>query len=81
MSVCFFKLLPNDEYSNLLIAKAFTSNPFSYKTSLSDKGSYLPTFLDDKAEIFAFVLSFFWLDFVIDSFDFLTNSPFIISFS
>ena len=34
MSFYFFKSLPNGEYSNLLIAAAFSNKYFSHKTSL-----------------------------------------------
>ena len=44
MSVCFYKLLPNGEYSNRLIAAAFL--PVLFLLNL-----YLPTFPDDKAEL------------------------------
>ena len=57
MSVCFFSSLPNGEYLNLLIVAAFSNSPFSGKTSLPVKNSYLLTFLDDKIKILAACLS------------------------
>ena len=57
MSVCFFNSLPNGEYSNLFIEAVFSNSPFSGKTSSLVKNSCLPTFPDDKAEIFAVCLS------------------------
>ena len=57
MSVCFFNSPPNDEYSNFLIAAAFSNKTFSCKTSLPVKNSYLSTLPDDKAEILAVCLS------------------------
>ena len=56
MSVCFFNLLPNDEYSSLLIVAAFSNKSFSGKTSSPVKNSYLPTLPDDNAEILAVYL-------------------------
>ena len=53
MSVCFFNSLSNREYSNLLISAAFSTSPFSGRTSLPVKNSYLPTFSDDNAEVLA----------------------------
>ena len=53
MSVCAFNSLPNGEYSNLLIAAAFSNNSFFGRTSLPVKKSYLLTFPDDKGEILA----------------------------
>ena len=81
MSVCFSNLLPNAEYSNLLIVSAFSNKHSSGKTSLPIKNSYLPIFLDDKAEILVvfFIyteMSFISLRFVINCFDFLPNSHF-----
>ena len=55
MSLCSFNSLPSGEYSNLLIVAAFSNSPFSGKTSLSDKSSYLPMFLDEKASFLQFV--------------------------
>ena len=53
--------------------------------SLPVKNSYLLTFPDDKAEVLAVCLSklywaLFLLDFVIDCFDFLTNTHFYNNF-
>ena len=56
MSACVFSSFPKGEYSNLLIAAAFSNKPFPGKTSLPVKNSYLLTFLDN-AEILAFCLS------------------------
>ena len=53
MSVCFFNLLPNGEYSNLFFLAAFSSKSFLGKTSLHAKNSYLLIFPDDKTEILA----------------------------
>ena len=50
MSVFFFNLLPNDEYSNLLIVAAFSNNSLSGKTSSPIRNSYLPTLPRDNAE-------------------------------
>ena len=55
--VCSFKSLPNGEYSNILIAAAFSSKSFSGKTSLPVKNLYSLTFSDDKVEILAVCLS------------------------
>ena len=57
MSVCFFKSLPNGEYSNLLIVAAFSSSSLSGKIYSHVKNSYLPKFPDDKAEILAVCLT------------------------
>ena len=57
MSVYDFNSLSNEEYSNLFIVAAFSSKPFSGKTSFLVRNSYLLTFSDDKAEIFAVCLS------------------------
>ena len=51
ISVCFFNSLLNGKYSNLLIVAAFSNR--SGKISSSVKSTYLPTFLDDKAEVLA----------------------------
>lgn len=51
MSVCFLNLLPNGEYSKILIVAVFPNSPFSGKTSSPVKNSYLPTFPDYKEEI------------------------------
>ena len=57
MVVCFFiNLLPNGKSSNLLIAAVFSNNLFSGKTSYLVKNSYLPTFPDDKAQIFYYII-------------------------
>ena len=56
MSVCFFNSFPNNEYSNLLIIAAFSNSPYSSKNSLPVRNSYLPTFLDGNAKIFAVYL-------------------------
>ena len=56
MSVCFFNSLPNGEYSSLLFIAAYSSSPFSGKTSSPVKNSYLPTFSDDNGEILAVCL-------------------------
>ena len=53
MSLCFFNSLYNGKYSNLLIVAAYSNSPFSGKTSLTFKNSYLPTFTDDKAKVLA----------------------------
>ena len=53
----FFSSLPNREYSNLVIAAAFSAKSFSDKKSFPVKNSYLLTFPDDKAEIVAVCLS------------------------
>ena len=55
--VGFFNSLPNGEYSNLFNATAFSSKPFSGKTSLPVKNSFLLTFPDEKAKILAVGLS------------------------
>ena len=52
MSVYFSNSLPNGEYSDLLIAVAFSG-----ETSSPVKNSYLRTFPDHKAEILAIFLS------------------------
>ena len=57
MLVCFFNSLHNGEHSNLIIVAAFSNYPFSYKTSLPVKNSYLLIFYCDWAEIFAICLS------------------------
>ena len=57
MAVCFLNSLHNSEYSNLLIVAAFFNNPFSGKTSLPVKNSYLPAFPDDKPKVLAICLS------------------------
>ena len=46
----FFNSLSNGEYSNLLIATAFSDSSFSSAIPSPVKNSYLPTFPDDKAE-------------------------------
>ena len=79
MSVCFFKSLPNGEYSNLSIVANFSNSHFFGKTSPPVKNSYLPTFSDDKAEISAvffveIILTFVLLDVLI----FFTKIHFII---
>ena len=56
MSVCFYNSLPNGEYSNLLILASFSNKSFAVKTSSPVKNFYLPTFLDDNAEILAVCL-------------------------
>ena len=81
MSVCPFTSLPNGDYSNLFNSVAFFNKSFSSKTSFRVKNSFLLTFPDDKAEMLAVCLSFVLRDFVIDCFNFLTNSHFIISSS
>ena len=53
MSVCAFNYLSKGKYSNLFIAAAFSSESFSSKAYLLVKNSYLLTFLDDRAEIWA----------------------------
>ena len=75
MSVCAFYSVPNSKYSNLSIVAAFSSNSISGKTSLPVKNSYLWACPDDKAEILI-LLSFVLINFVIDCFDFLTNTYF-----
>ena len=55
MQVCFLNSLPNGDYWNNLIGALFSNNPFSGKTSLSVKNSYLSTFSDDSANILAVV--------------------------
>ena len=57
MPMSFFNLLPNGEYSNILIAAAFSNESFSNKTFSHVKNSYLLKFSDDKAEIVAVSLS------------------------
>ena len=57
MSVCALNSLVNDKYSNLLVVAVFCNKSFSGKTSFQVKNSYLPIFLDDKAEILAAFLS------------------------
>ena len=56
MSVYFFNSLPNDKYSNVLIVAAFSTSPFSGKSSSLVKSSYLPTFRG-KVEILAVCMS------------------------
>ena len=51
MSVCFSNLLPNGDFSNLLIAAAFSSKSFFGKRSLPAKNSYLLIFPDNKVKI------------------------------
>ena len=51
MSVCFFNLLSNGEYSKILIVAVLSNSPFSGKTSSAVKNSYFPTFPDYKEEI------------------------------
>ena len=53
MSVCAFDSLFNGEYSNLFNVAAFSSKYFFGKISLPVKNSYLQTFPDDEAKIFA----------------------------
>ena len=82
MSVCFFNLLLNGEYVNLLILTAFSNKSFFGKTSSPVNNSHLPTFSGHKAEIFVCCQQFvclnhielFLIHFVIDCFYFLTNS-------
>ena len=57
MSICAFNSLPKGQYSNLFIVAAFSSKSFLGKTSLPVKNSYILTFPDDKAGIFAVYLS------------------------
>ena len=83
--VCALNYLPNGECSNLFNAAAFSKESFSGKISSPATSLYLLIFPDDNAEIVAIciyiVLSFIMLDFVIDSFDFLANTHFVISSS
>ena len=60
MSVCAFSSLPHWEYLKFLISVAFSTNPYSGKTSSPSKIPLLPTFPDDKAEILAVCLSKFY---------------------
>ena len=57
MSVFTFNYLPNGEYSNLLIAAAFSSKSFTGKTSFPVKSSYLLAFSNDKTKILLVCLS------------------------
>ena len=58
--------------NSLLIVLRYT---LFQQNMFSRQNSYLPTFLDDKAKTFVLiVLSFLSLDFVINCFDFFTNS-------
>ena len=75
MSVCFFKSRPNGEYSSLLIVAAFFG-----KIASPVKNLYLSIFPDDKAEILD-CIELCFTDFVINCFDFLSNSHFIIASS
>ena len=50
MSVCFFNMLSNGEYSSLLVVTAFSKKSFSRKTFFPVKNLYLLTFFYDKAE-------------------------------
>ena len=54
--VSFFNSLPNDEYSNIFIAAAFSNKSFSGKTSLLVKILYLTIFPDGKTEALAVYL-------------------------
>ena len=83
MSVLAFNSFPNGEYSNFFIVVTFSSRSFSGKTYLPVKNSYLLTFPDGKAEILAVFLNcieLVLLDFVIDYFDFITNTHFYNKF-
>ena len=73
---------------HVLIVAAFSSSPLFGKTSWPVKNSYLLAFPDDKADILAVclfvcldILGFVSLHFVIDCFDFLVKSHFIVAFS
>ena len=55
--ILHFNLLTNDKYWNLLLLAAFSTKSFFSKTPLPFKNSYLPTFPDNKAEIFEGCLS------------------------
>ena len=57
MSFCAFNFLPEDEYSNLFIAAAFSSKSFSGTKSLPVRNSYPLTFMSDKVEILGDCLS------------------------
>ena len=54
---CNVILQTNDKYWNLLLLAAFSTKSFFSKTPLPFKNSYLPTFPDNKAEIFEGCLS------------------------
>ena len=57
MSVSAFNSLSKGEYPNLFIVAIFSSKSFSCKTSLPVKILSLLTFLHNKAEISAVILS------------------------
>ena len=57
MSVCASNSLPNEEYSNLLIAAAFSGKFFSGIKSWPATNLYLLTFPHDKVEILTVCLS------------------------
>ena len=73
MLVCAFNYLPNGKYSNVFIFAAFSNKSFSGKVSLSVENLHLLTFPDEKDKILS-ELSFVLLDFVIDCFNFLTDT-------
>ena len=82
MSVCFLNLLPNGEYLILLIVAYFSNSHFSCKNFPHIENLHLSTYSDDKSQNFSSLsVSFALLNFVINCFDFLINSHFLIGSS